>query len=268
MSGERVQLIHWNADEARERAQRLGAAGYEVDYEISGGATFVSEMGKNPPAAVIIDLARLPSQGRDMSILLRRTKATRHVPLVFIGGDPAKVARIRELLPDAVYTSWEGVGDALPEAITNPPVDPIVPESQFAAYAGKPLSEKLGIKANSVVGLASAPPDFKKTLEELPEGVQLREGAELRPGSSGECSLFVWFVRSRTELAEAVGPMVELAEQGPLWIAWPKKGSRMATDLTQQQVREAGLAAGLVDYKICSIDSTWSGLLFTRRKPE
>jgi hypothetical protein len=62
--------------------------------------------------------------------------------------------------------------------------------------------------------------------------------------------------------------MATLAENGPLWIAWPKRASGAATDLTQQRVREIGLAAGLVDYKICSIDETWSGLLFTRRRSE
>jgi hypothetical protein len=261
MSGERVQLIHWNADEARERAQRLRAIGYEVDHKISGGPAFLREMGKNAPSAVAIDLARLPSQGRDIALLIRKTKATRDLPLVFIGGVPEKVARIKEFLPDAVYTSWEGIGEALAGAIANPPIDPVTPESQFAAYAGKALSEKLGIGADSVVGLLSAPPDFGETLGDLPEGAQLRERA------IGECNLFLWFVRSRAELGEGVRQMVGLAEHGPVWIAWPKKASRMATDLTQQQVREVGLDAGLVDYKICAIDRTWSGLLFTRRKP-
>ena len=262
MSRERVQLIHWNADEARERVQRLRAMGYEAEHEISGGSAFVRELGQNPPAAVVIDLARLPSQGRDLALLLRKTKATRHVPLVFLGGGPEKVARIKELLPDAVYSSWEQIGEALAEAIANPPVDPVTPESQFAAYAGKPLVEKLGIGADSVVGLLSAPPRFRETLGDLPEGAQVREGA------SADCDLFLWFARSRAELEEGVQQMVDLAAQGPVWIAWPKKASRMATDLTQQQVREVGLAAGLVDYKICAIDSTWSGLLFTRRKTE
>lgn len=262
MSKGRVQLIHWNAEEAKERAERLRTFGYEVDHEIAGGQAFLREMGKNPPAAVVIDLARLPSQGRDLALLIRKTKATRDVPLVFIGGVPEKVARIEELLPDAAYTSWEGIGDALSEAIANPPVDPVVPTSQFAAYAGKPLVEKLGIRADSVVGLVSAPPGFQKTLGVLPDGAQLDEQA------SGECNLFLWFVRSRAELDRDVQQMVSLAEDGPLWIAWPKRASRMATDLTQQQVREVGLAAGLVDYKICSMDKTWSGLLFTRRKAE
>lgn len=57
-----------------------------------------------------------------------------------------------------------------------------------------------------------------------------------------------------------------MAEGGGLWIAWPKKASGVASDLTQTVVRKFGLDAGLVDYKICSIDKTWSGLLFTRRR--
>jgi hypothetical protein len=57
-----------------------------------------------------------------------------------------------------------------------------------------------------------------------------------------------------------------LPDGGGLWIAWPKKASGMPTDLTQTDVRRAGLASGLVDYKICAIDATWSGLLFARRK--
>lgn len=259
---ERVQLIHWNTDEAKERARRLEAIGYQVHYEISGGSTFVREMGQNPPAAVVIDLARLPSQGRDLALLLRKTKGTRDVPLVFLGGAPAKVERIKALLPDAVYTAWEHIGEALPAAIANPPADPVVPTSQFAAYADRSLIEKLGIRADSVVGLVSAPPGFRQTLGTLPEGVRLRE----QP--SRQCDLFIWFVRSRAELDEGIRQMVDLAEHGPVWIAWPKRASRMATDLTQQQVRDTGLAVGLVDYKICSIDRTWSGLLFTRRKPE
>ena len=56
------------------------------------------------------------------------------------------------------------------------------------------------------------------------------------------------------------------AEEGGLWIVWPKKSSGVVTDLSQTAVREVGLAAGLVDYKVCSINETWSGLLFTRRK--
>jgi hypothetical protein len=196
-----------------------------------------------------------------MGVQLRKQAATRHVPLVFVGGDPKKVDRIRELLPDAVYTSWEKMPGALELAIAHPPKDPVVPSSAFAAYAGRPLPAKLGIKPGSAVALVDAPQGFKDTLGELPDGVALLEA----PGT--RCDLTLWFTRARQDLEGAIGQMVTQAGMGPLWIAWPKKASRLASDLSQQIVRETGLAAGLVDYKICSIDATWSGLLFTRRKP-
>jgi hypothetical protein len=197
-----------------------------------------------------------------MGVQLRKQAATRHVPLVFVGGEPKKVDRIRELLPDAVYTSWKEMPGALEQAIAHPPQDPVVPSSAFAAYAGRPLPAKLGIKPGSAVTLVDAPQGFKDTLGELPDGVSLVEG----PGT--RCDLTLWFMRTRQDLEAAIGQMVTQAGMGPLWIAWPKKASRLASDLSQQVVRETGLAAGLVDYKICSIDATWSGLLFTQRKTE
>ncbi|MGD8966299.1 MAG: hypothetical protein PVI07_02215 [Anaerolineae bacterium] len=259
---ERVQLIHWNAEEAAERAERLRASGYAVEHELVSGSALIRQLGSNPPTAIVIDLRRLPSQGRDVALLLRRRKATRQIPLVFVGGDPAKVARIEELLPDAIYTSWARIGDALQEAITSPPSDPVVPQSQFAAYAGKPLSEKLGIKENSAVGLVGAPEGFPRTVGELPDGVQLH------PQAAEACDPTIWFTRSRDELEQGIARMAHFAQGKPLWIAWPKRASGEHTDLTQQQVREVGLAAGLVDYKICSIDETWSGLLLTKRRSE
>jgi CheY-like chemotaxis protein len=259
---ERVQLIHWNTDEAARRAEHLRDLGYAVDHTLVGGSAFLRELEDNSPQAIIIDLSRLPAQGRDIALLLRKRKATRYVPLVFVGGNPTKVTRIKELLPDAIYTSWREIETSLQKALANPPSDPVVPQSQFEAYAGKPLSEKLGIKANSVVGLVQAPEDFEQVLGELPEGTQLHRQAHT------ECDLTIWFTRSLGELKRDITQMAALAEGAPLWIAWPKRSSGEASDVTQQQVRETGLAAGLVDYKICSIDTTWSGLLFTQRKSE
>ena len=75
------------------------------------------------------------------------------------------------------------------------------------------------------------------------------------------------FVRSLAELRRRF-PVAgrALVERGRLWIAWPKKASGVETDLTQGYVRKTGLDSGLVDFKICAIDATWSGLCFTRRK--
>ena len=103
-----------------------------------------------------------------MALQIRQMKPMRQVPLVFVGGDPEKLGRIRELLPDAVYTIWEQIGADLQAALASPPQEVVVPESNFAAYAGAPLIQKLGIKPGSKVALVGAPPDFRRTLGDLP----------------------------------------------------------------------------------------------------
>lgn len=259
---QRIQLIHWKEEETAERSERLRQLGYQVDTEIETPPQLLRRLGEESPAAVVIDLGRLPSQGRDMGLHIRLRKATRRLPLVFVGGAEEKVARIKEVLPDAVYTTWAEIEKALPQAIIAPPAEPVVPQSVFAPYAGKPLVEKLGIKEDSVVGLVDAPPDFRQTLGELPPGTRLHDLAD------GRCNLAIWFNRSAGDLQRAMPAIVAWAEHGPVWIAWPKKASQVATDLTQQLVRDTGLKHGLVDYKICAIDKTWSTLLFRRRRPD
>lgn len=253
-----IRLIHWNAAEAEERAARIRAAGYDVAFDALKGS--IRELAQNPPAAIVIDLSRLPGQGRDVALALRHRKATRHLPLVFVDGEPEKVAGIKTHLPDAVFTTWSRIGASLKRVIARPPVVTTIPHSVLAGYSGTPLPKKLGIKANSVVALVDAPQGFEKALGELPEGVTLNRQASGRP------NLVIWFTKSRKDFERRIERMVPLAEHGSLWIAWPKKTSQIPADLTQQLVRETAMAAGLVDFKICAIDATWSGLRFSRRK--
>jgi hypothetical protein len=213
----------------------------------------------NPPDVVVIDLSRSPSQGRDLGVLLRKTRSTRGIPLVFLGGEPGKVKRVSELLPDAVYTEWNRVRGAVTRALKRRTGAPVVPESTFAAYAGTPLAGKLGIKPGSVVALVGAPEGFEDRIDGLPPDVTIRRGAR------GRCDLAVWFARSRSEVEKRAEKLGEFAGAGGLWIAWPKRASGVKSDLTQTAVRKIGLDSGLVDYKVCSIDDTWSGLRFTRR---
>ena len=254
-----VRLIHWNADQAELWAEKLRSAGYEaVSAPLDRSA--LQSLRNEPPDAVIVDLSRLPSQGRDIALSIRKYKATRHVPLVFVGGDSAKVGRIKALLPDAVYTTWEDIEPALETAIAKPPSEPVVPESVMDAYAGTPLPKKLGIKAGSVVSLVDSPDGFRSTLGDLPAGV------EFVNGEASNADLILWFTRSRSDLEKGISTMVPLADQAGLWIIWPKKSSGVESDLSQIVVREVAIAAGLVDFKVASIDETWSGLRFTRKK--
>ena len=123
-----------------------------------------------------------------------------------------------------------------------------------------PLYQKLGIKSGYSVSLVGAPPGFRETLGELPENVVVRYGVR------GQSNLTLWFARSRTELEERLQRMKVFSKNAGLWIIWPKQTSQLQTDLGQPVVREAGIAAGMVDFKICSIDKTWSGLRFTLKK--
>lgn len=131
-----------------------------------------------------------------------------------------------------------------------------------AGYSGTPLPKKLGIKEGSTVAAIRAPDDFAKTLGKLPAG------ARLHSNPRGKRNLTVWFVRSLKELRAAIPRMVKASKQGHVWMAWPKKASGVTTDVSETQVRELGLAAGLVDFKICAIDHTWSGLCFALRDRE
>ncbi|UCC49917.1 MAG: DUF3052 domain-containing protein [Gemmatimonadota bacterium] len=135
-----------------------------------------------------------------------------------------------------------------------------MPGSVLAGYSGTPLTKKLGIKANSVVALIGAPPGFEKALGKLPDGVTLRRRA------GGQADLIIWFNKSCKDLERGIDRMAEQVGRDGLWIAWPKKSSRVTSDLSGNEVRRLGLGAGLVDYKICAIDATWSGLKFTRKK--
>ncbi len=257
----RVRLVHWNAAEAWPRVEQLSAAGYDVDYDADTEQVMQSVKAVTP-SAIVIDLSHAPSHGAEVALLFRQRRSTRQVPLVFVDGEPDKVAKVEKVLPDAVFTGWSRIRTALRSAIANPPPVPEVPESILAGYAGASLPKKLGIAAGATVVLVDAPPGFEKTLVPLPESVSLCRK------NCGARDLTLWFVNSLAGLQRGVAWMSVAVGTGSLWIVWPKKTSKIASDLGEPDVRRIGLGAGLVDYKVCAIDDTWSGLKFTRRKAE
>ncbi|HWQ54315.1 MAG TPA: hypothetical protein VN442_11560 [Bryobacteraceae bacterium] len=258
----RVVLVHWKATEAEERAAVLRGAGYGVSVLVPGSGADLAGLRREPPDAIVIDLSRLPSQGRAVAFDLRRAKAGRTVPIVFAGGEPDKVARTRELLPDAVYAEWDGIAEALTRAFAHPPaVAAPIPAGAMPGYSGTPLVKKLGIRAGTTVVLLGAPGNFEAALAGLPEGVRLVRQARGAP------TTILLFVRSKAELERRFPAAAgALAEGGRLWLVWPKQASGVRSDLTEIVVRAFGLAEGWVDYKICAVDETWSGLLFARRR--
>ncbi len=260
MSRKRVRLVHWKAEEVSERAARLEKEGFEVDGEVPGTSIGIRQLREDPPDAFLIDLGRLPSHGREVACALRQSKALRVVPIVFVDGAAAKVAAIRAELPDATYAAWDGIGEAMRAAIASPPVDPVVPESDSGPRSGRPLAQKLGVKAGSTVVLLDAPEGVEGLLIPLPEGVTLRRG------NRGRREITIWFATSRRAVERRFGAVAKAVGEGTLWIAWPKGSSGVETDLSEDAVREVALPAGMVDTKVCAIDETWSGLRLTRRR--
>ena len=132
--------------------------------------------------------------------------------------------------------------------------------SPAAGYSGTPLVRKLGIKSGARLALLGAPDGFDAVLGELPGGVTVRRRA------LGPCDVVVAFFVDRARLERRLPALRGLLEpSGGLWVAWPKRASGVSTDLGDGPVRELGLAAGLVDNKVCAIDETWSGLRFVYR---
>ena len=124
-----------------------------------------------------------------------------------------------------------------------------------AGYSGTPLAKKLGIKPGSRVWACDAPADYRRLLEPLPEGVSVFS----RPGK--EVDLIHCFTKDRKELAAALpGFMKAIKKDGAIWVSWPKKASKVKTDVTEDVIRELALPLGLVDVKVCAINEIWSGL--------
>ncbi len=129
-----------------------------------------------------------------------------------------------------------------------------------AGYSGTPLAKKLGIKPGSVVALIDEPDGFRSLLEPTPEDVVFR--SSLR----GNLDLVIAFFTVRSKLAARLPSLTKAVyPDAGLWLAWPKKASGVATDITGADVRELGLEAGVVDIKVCAVDDTWSGHRFAHR---
>lgn len=130
-----------------------------------------------------------------------------------------------------------------------------------AGYSGTPLPQKLGIREGHRVALDHPPVGFEATLGELAEGVRLVPSSR-----GGDFDVILLFVRDLKSLEAKLAPTIaKMAPATALWICWPKKTSPLATDVDENEVRERGLAAGIVDIKVCAVDQDWSGHKFVFR---
>jgi len=130
----------------------------------------------------------------------------------------------------------------------------------MAGYSGTPLLKKLGIKAGFRVYVSEAPEEYYSWLAPLPEDVVVSERL------SGELDFIHLFVKTNKAFqSQFVRGVDKLKKNGMLWVSWPKRASKVPTDLDENVIRDFGLEKGLVDVKVCAVDETWSGLKFVFR---
>lgn len=219
----------------------------------------VGELARLNPDVVVLDLDRLPSHGREIAFALRSSKSARHIPILFAGGQAEKIARVRAEFPDAAFAAWPEASAALSHVLAAPRTAPV--HAPPPRVYNTSLAQKLGIRREMQIALLGAPDGFVELLGELPEGV----------GFAGRLTvaarLALCFVRSREDLAAALDLFtLRLPISASFWIVYPKRSGPRRADFHENDVRDAGLAAGFVDYKICSVDAEWSAVKFARRK--
>jgi hypothetical protein len=254
-----VWVVHAHEAAGAACAKELAGLGYRAQWR-RWSSPQIARAKVAPPAAVLIDLSRTPSLGRDVAIAMRSHRALLAVPFLLVDGAPEVVTNLQKFLPDAVPSERRRIKTSLASVLKKQPHGARL-LSVFAAYESAPLAKKLGIKRGGVVAVRDGPRGLRAKLGGLPSGAKLiAHGIAPR-------ELTMWFVHSHAILVGEMLAMRQHARSGALWILWNKKASsEKDIRLTQLTVRKAGLDAGLVDFKITRVDEDWAGLKFTMNK--
>ena len=130
-----------------------------------------------------------------------------------------------------------------------------------SGYSGTPLAQKLGIKAGTTVAVIGGPKTYQDLIAPVPERVTIAT----KP--SAVAGVIHIFSTKRAQLITALASaMAAMAPSTAIWVSWPKRASKVATDITENTIRDVALPLGLVDVKVCAVDDTWSGLKLVKRK--
>ncbi len=131
----------------------------------------------------------------------------------------------------------------------------------MADYSGTPLFKKLGIKEGFKVYVKNPPANYEQLIEPIPDDVKILKRL------SSDLDMIHFFTKKKIELSSHIETLIKKIKQnGMIWISWPKKVSKVPTDITEDVIRDIVLPTGLVDVKVCAVDDTWSGLKLVVRK--
>jgi len=257
----RIYLVHWHESELHDLAAPLLALGHDVHGHFAPN---------KPPSweGFVVDVAavsleRLPAHGREIADWIWSAKKRRHVPVVFVGGKPEKVAETKTRYPHAIFCAVAELGPVIEEVANGrlaAATESLMKSAEFAKRpSATPLAKKLGVVAGSRFALVDAPQGFLGTLA-------APDGAIRKKDATPECDVVVLFARDAGRLSKSLKETrSRVGPKSSLWLAWPKRTSSLASDLSDEVVRQMGLRSGLVDVKVCAIDDDWSGLKFMVR---
>ena len=254
----KITLIHWRPEEAEDRLRALRELGHEAEllHLVPGS---LKELRAANPDVYVIDLSRLPSHGAEIATALRQWKTTRSIPIVFAGGLPEKIEKVRTRIPDAIFGDWPEIARALLSA-SKKPAGPVIVPPRLSGYEPATVAKKLGITPGSIVTVLGAPDEYPECLC-IPDDVEVYR----RAGQASDRVLA--FIEREMQLPSRFSAALKsVSAKGNIWLIWPKKSSGVRTDVSEQRLREFGIEHGWVDYKVCAVDKTWSGLLFGRRR--
>jgi hypothetical protein len=248
----RIVFLHWKREEIRELASRILGCAIACYVPIAGEG--MKGLKEYPiPDALVIALDRMPSHGRDIGYAFHRQKSTRQVPLVYVGGDPAKVEKIRELLPESTFTDWDRVSEAIRGAIANPAMVLPRPGGEISTA---PVYRKIGLEQGMRIALLGAPAPLEDLAPGLPSGIAIDEEPSI------QTAMTLWFVRSEEEFAGGLPEIAPALGKKPrLWVFYQRgKG------LTWTRMLEAAAAYELAQFKIMRLNERWSGVGFGRSR--
>jgi hypothetical protein len=132
----------------------------------------------------------------------------------------------------------------------------------MAGYSGTPLAKKLGVAEGSRLFLSGAPDHYLDLF-----GGRLPDRAQVVSYLDARTDVAHVFETDRARLAKMLrAALPKLKPDGMIWVSWPKKASKVPTDITEDTIRRIALPLGLVDVKVCAVDDVWSGLKLVIRK--
>jgi hypothetical protein len=259
-----IVFLHWNEAEGAERAATLRKHGIETLLLTPKPGETLRAINQAQPQALLMDHTRSASRSREVGEHLMKRKATRDLPFIFVydpedaktntrsGALPDKIERTRKLLPGAHFCTYGELPSKLGKFLSTPAsLVKVVPHEEA------PLARKLGIKEGKRVSILDAPDGFADQFSDFDVVEEFRR----------ETDLAIIFANTMDQLEHRVFQAERyLSATGGLGIVWRKKASGQHSELSGNAIRPWAIELGWVDYKICSVDATWSGMLFGRSR--